>query len=558
MAKASGSLGPPNEQGLQPNQFTQTTRGGKPADLSGQTPGGSIRDLPPVSEAHVQHMQSTRAAGEHAQKMEHLGWSGEGLSDAWRPRFSGLHSMMPNVSAEKGTSAINQPHEAEPSVPVMRRWEDMSAGEQGQGREMLRRQGFGGNGRDPMEHLVQNKTDQMYRHVARNNQAGVNESASQHFYGGAPVTTSIPDEHLQKTHTEAMNQGPGKLDEMRGEISNHPTFQGATRHLSAAQQDSASRAMAGKAIADTSPNLKYYQPLKSGDTKWPNIESAQKGARAALEGGEPESGGQGFMTSRKKARDSLQHMMTSGDYDAGNMAISPKTSPFGGALVQPHSADAFTVDDVHESNSQFPGGSGGTGRSRGGDGQGFTAAKSAVYRDDAGTRVEHFADEPAAKVEGMTRQTETKKTAKGPIQVGATATSRGEAMLNTGYEGVAHRANDYASRVSNAKLGISRSVNHADNVHPAQAARWGGEQMDRTDIMPAHAHMYPVIQNHGSDHPGGRLHTMHAAASGDEGAQRLVSEHQFGQIHGNGHMPNPHLAHKYDPSRDMSRGGYLS
>ena len=291
---------------------------------------------------------------------------------------------------------------------------------------MLRRQGFGDANRTPMEHLTQNKTDQMYRHVARNNQAGVQESASQHFYGGAPVTTRIPDEQLQKTHTDAMTQGAGKLDEIRGEIKGHPTFQGATRHLSPAQQDQAAHAM-GKAVADTSPNLKYYQPLKSGEVKWPNIESAQKGARAALEGGEPESGGQGFMTSRRKARDSLQHMMTTGDYDSGRatLASSPKTSPFNGALVQPHSADAFTTDDVHESNSQFPGGGGGTGRSRGGPGQGFGASKSAVYRDAAGTRAEHFPDEPASKVAGMTRQTETKKTAKGPVQIGATGASRG-------------------------------------------------------------------------------------------------------------------------------------
>ena len=555
MAKSSGALGPANDQGLQPNQFTKATRGGKPVDLSGQTPAGNIRNLPPVSDAHIQHMQATRAAGEHAQRMETMGWSGEGLSDEWRPRFSGLHDMMPNVSAQHGTSAINQPHEAEPSVPVMRRWEDMSHAEQAQGNEMLRRQGFGDSTRTPMEHLVQNKTDQMYRHVARNNQAGVQENASQHFYGGAPVTTRISDEGPQKVHTDAMLQGPGKLDEMRDEIAAHPAFQGATRHMNPLQQDQAARAMAGKAIADTSPNLKYYQPLKSGETNWPNIESARKGARAALEGGEPETGGQGFMTSRRKARDSLQHMMGSGDYDSGNMAISPKTSPFGGALVQPHSADAFTVDDVHESNSQFPGGSGGTGRSRGGGGQGFSAAKSAVYRDSSGGRVEHYADEPAAKVEGMTRQTEIKKTAKGPVEVGATATSRGEAMLNTGYEGVAHRANDYAARMSNSNLGISRGVNYSDNVHPAQAARWGGEQMDRTDIMPSHAHMYPVIQNHGSDLS---LHTMLAAVSGDSGAQHMVSQHQFGQIHGNGYIQNPHQSHKYDPSRDMSRGGYLS
>ena len=67
--------------------------------------------------------------------------------------------------------------------------------------------------------------------------------------------------------------------------------------------------------------------------------------------------------------------------------------------------------------------------------------------------------------------------------------------------------------------------------------------------------MYPVVQNHGSDLS---LHTMRAAVSGDSGAQHMVSQHQFGQIHGNGYMPNPHLDQKYDPSRDMTGAATLA
>ena len=43
--KASAPLGEANEQGLQPNQFTKATKGGKPSDLSAQMPSGSIRGL---------------------------------------------------------------------------------------------------------------------------------------------------------------------------------------------------------------------------------------------------------------------------------------------------------------------------------------------------------------------------------------------------------------------------------------------------------------------------------------------------------------------------------
>jgi hypothetical protein len=537
-----------NEQGLAPNSFTQASRGGKPVAL----PAPQNPRMPAADESHVKHMQATRAAGEHAQNRELLGWGGhEGIRPEWQGRFSGLQEHMPNVMGQRGAPAINQPHEATPGVPVMRRWEDMSGHEQGVGKEILRQQGFGGNGRDPMEHFTQNKTDQMLRHAARNNQAGTSESATQHFYGGAPVTTKIGDETLNKEHHAAMTEGPGKLDEMRSEIQSHPTFQDATRHLSAAQQGDAARAMAGQAIADTSPNLKYYQPKKDGTTNWPNIESARKGSHAALTGGDPEPGGQGFMNNRVKAKNNLQDMMATGNYDSGTRAASPKTGPFGGALVQPHSPDAFTVADVHESGSAFPGSTH--------TGAGFGAGKSAVHRDSAGARVERYPDEPESKTDGMERSMTTKKSAKGDVQIGMAGPNRGEAYLDSGTEGLPHAMNDYAARQSHAQLGISRGTEFADNAHSSQAARWGGEQLDRTDIQPSHGHIYPVVQAHGSDHAGAQLSTMLAARKGDAGAQHLVSQHQFGQVSaGKQYQRNPHMSHTTDPSTNVQRGGYLT
>src|SRR6185312_15827693 len=101
-----------------------------------------------------------------------------------------------------------------------------------------------------------------------------------------------------------------------------------------------------------------------------------------------------------------------------------------------------------------------------------------------------------------------KKTAKGVTQIGMAGPNRGEAFLDSGTEGLPHAMNDYAARQSHAQLGIPRGTNYADNAHSAQAARWGGEQLDRPDIQPSHGHLYPVVQNHGSGHAGADLSTM--------------------------------------------------
>jgi len=76
--------------------------------------------------------------------------------------------------------------------------------------------------------------------------------------------------------------------------------------------------------------------------------------------------------------------------------------------------------------------------------------------------------------------------------------SRPEQMLAKG-GGLVHSLNDYATRSVLAEHGLSRSVNHADNVHAVQAAAWGSQQMVRRDVDVSHADQYPVVRDWGSE-----------------------------------------------------------
>ena len=65
--------------------------------------------------------------------------------------------------------------------------------------------------------------------------------------------------------------------------------------------------------------------------------------------------------------------------------------------------------------------------------------------------------------------------------------------------GTVHALNDYATRSVLADHGLSRSVNHADNVHAIQAAAWGSQQMVRKDVNVSHADQYPVVRDWGHE-----------------------------------------------------------
>jgi hypothetical protein len=609
-----------NDQGLRPNQFTQAMRGSERASL----PAPNARPtLPAANEADVAHMQRTRDAAEHARRMETLGWSGEGLSGEWRARFSGASDMYPNMQAKHGTSTINAPHQTTLSVPVGRRWEDLSGAEQDTVSEQKRREGYGGlskaqfpghyGGRaegteSPMEHYARSKEDANYRAVARNNMAGTQEDAVQHFYGGAPVTTKFDDPAHQARHNDVMTEGPRKFDDAVGQIRRSDEFaasmkeHGIPEHL----HDEAARSVAGVAVADTSPQLKFYQPRKNGTVGWPNLESARSAVHGAMTGTtpykeNPDNPGknlQGTDGNRERAKDHVLDMMRTGNFDSGLLEYSPKTSPFNGGVVNPHTADALTVRDVQEGNSEFPSGAKPAdvvkGRAstqtsemvhakngmsaklvtKGRPGNqtvtprlehsgGFNngAEKSTVWtHPETGKPVELFPDEDPSKVAGHAPKMVTRtKTAKDgtttEVSEQARGQSRGEWSTSALPEGLQHAAGDYAARQAAANMGVSRGVEYADNAHPHQATRWGGEKLDRLSYgseESAFGHHRPVHIDNGTHTP--LTDMMAAHASGD---QSHMNATQFSGLAKTRYVESPHMDNHYDPSRDMRTGGYI-
>ena len=169
----------------------------------------------------------------------------EGMSDEWRPRFSGVHDMMPNEAA-RGNSAINEPHEAEPAFPSMRRWEDMSR-RAGQGRRDAAAVGLRGCQPHP-DGAEARPGPGIDRVIGRARGGGRRGEHIQHFYGGAPVTTQVrrhPGDP-QRRH----DGGQRRLTRCAADpVTRVP---GPTRHVPAATGQRTP--WHGQAVADTSPN----------------------------------------------------------------------------------------------------------------------------------------------------------------------------------------------------------------------------------------------------------------------------------------------------------------
>lgn len=462
-----------------PNSFTKVTNRELPApSLRAQMPA----QMPEADRSRMAaaHQAATGPGGINE------GQLGYGRTGGMSPRahafVTGAHRMFPNEAAKAGTPAINEPHEAHPHVTVQRRAEDLSAPEVAKGVKTLQNYGYGHDPISELKHVQGQATDRV---IGEHAAAGVEESNSQHFYGGAPVTSDVG--HMQPAHNAGITAANDRFHAGAGRLLNHPQFQARTAGMSDQQRSDHALGTMAQATADTSPNSKWRT-----SKGWPNMEQAEESATAGLEGrrgtaGKPDAvnGGIKFVTGRvqnhAKAADRVDEMTTTGQgsHAYGDHTTSPKTMAFRGALAQPNSPDAYKVTDVHEAGVVLPGAS---------------TSKSKMYTDPTGTRkgkIGVFPDEPASASKGLTPIMKNPKTQD-------SGNARAEQMLSDSRATV-HALNDHATRHALAERGLSRGVNYADNVHHQQAAAWGSQQVRRPDVAVAHSDQYPVVRDWGAE-----------------------------------------------------------
>ncbi|MFD9947202.1 hypothetical protein ACFWYW_23950 [Nonomuraea sp. NPDC059023] len=487
------------------NTFTATTGRALPRAVNAKQFEGPAADATRMRRLH----REVTAPGGSADAQ--LGYRRpEGMSHADFTWLAGGHRMFPNTAAERGSPAINQPHEHHPEITVQRRAEDLTGPEYRKGEAVLAH--YGHDPRNPIGSLEKTHHQALDRVMAEHIQAGVNESGSQMFYGGRP-TTRLPDADLQKRHDESMMSAYGRLEQAHHNVMSHQQF---------ADNPVMARAVTNQAVADTSPNSKW----RSKDS-WPNIEQAEEAVSAAVEGRDPR-----FISGRKqnnyKVVERTLHSLSTGDpstHHYGDPYSAAKTIAFRGALADKDHADAYKVSDIHEASVVAPG---------------LPTSKSKMYTGADGKKFPYYADQPVSAVRGATpviKTTVSEKTGK-VTEKHDTGNSRPEQMLSDGKSYV-HALNDYATRRVAAERGLSRGVNYADNAHTIQAAAWGSQQMRRADVMVSHADQYPVVRDWAS-----------------EGAQSLSPEwsSHFGE-HSGMHLgaqfrPNPNTKINTNPSKD--------
>lgn len=463
--------------GQQPNSFTKVTNRELPAPTRAQMPAAMpAEDQARMRQAHVQ------ATGPGGVNEGQLGYTRpHGMSPLQFSQVMGAHRMFPNEAAKAGTPAINEPHEAHPHVTVQRRAEDLSGPEVAKGVQTLKNYGYGDN---PVEELKRVQGQATDRVIGEHAAAGVEESNSQHFYGGAPVTSHVGS--MQDVHNAGITEANDRFHAGAQRLLHHPQFQARTAGMSDDQREAHAIGTMAQATADTSPNSKWRT-----SKGWPNMEQAEESATAGLEGrsgtaGKPNAvnGGIKFITGRVqnhgKAAERVDEMSRTGQgsHAYGDHITSPKTMAFRGALAQPNSPDAFKVSDVHEGSVILPGAN--TGKSR-------------MFRAPGSSKMTAvFPDQPESASHGL------EPVNKPGSDIQKPGNSRVENMLSDSRSTV-HALNDYATRHALSERGLSRGVNYADNVHHQQAATWGSQQVRRPDVAVAHADQYPVVRDWGAE-----------------------------------------------------------
>lgn len=461
--------------GGDPNSFTDVTNRDLPApkDVRQRT-----RDV------GLQRRTRQAAVETMAEPETPMGYRMDAIDPKYRTFVTGAKHMFPNTAAERGEPAINEPHDAHPGVTVQRRAEDLSGKEVRKGMATLVQ--YGHDPKDPMESLRQVHRRAVDHAVAEHIAAGVHESSSQMFYGGS-TTTDIPNNpEAQDAHESGVMAGRDRFSEGVRNLAMHPGFKQQTAHLSHRERMSAATNLMAQATADTSPNAKW-RDRPGAKHPWPNMDQAEESAKAAVENRDPD-----FVTGRIdniiKASDRVGGALDNKDYDVhgyGDTTSAPKTVAFRGALVDKDSPDAFKVTDVHEASVVAPW---------------LDTAKAHMHAHydqngvKEGSKVPVYKDTPKSQRRGLTPLTKTTGQQGGvKKKIPEWGLSRPEAMLTEGRSTV-HALNDLATRQVLAERGLSRGVEYADNVHPAQGAAWGSQQLRRSDVNVSPADQYPVTR----------------------------------------------------------------
>ena len=305
---------------------------------------------------------------------------------------------------------------------------------------------------DPIGDLTRVHGQNLDRTMAEHNAAGVQESASQKFYGGEP-TTRIPDAALQAAHNSGVMMGRNKFLETVGNIERHPEFQANTEDLTPEARHQAAHNVTAQASADTSPQNKYREP---GTGTWPNIQQAEESAIAGIEGRDP-AHISGLPANDAKAtsrvRESLYKNPPGGNvHEYGNQVSSAKVVAFRGAEIDQDSPDAYVVGDLHEGKSTLPG---------------TSSSKAKAYMDPStGKRVMHFPDQPDSHIEGMEQVTHN-------ANGGKLALNNRAQQMQSDSKSTWHALNDLATRRALSARGLSRGVDYTDNSRPGAGGHLG-------------------------------------------------------------------------------------
>lgn len=451
--------------GGEPNTFSAVGEGRSlPAPTNVRPWKGDGRE---ASRLRARHDEATQPGGIPDAQVGYR--KPEGMTDRHFAWLSGGHHMFPNEGAERGNPAINEPHEHHPEIAVQRRAEDLAGGEYRKGAAVLSH--YGHDPKDPVGSLVDLQSRTMNRVLAEHNQAGVLESSSQKFYGGR-VNTKIPDQpDMEARHRDGVMAAQNRLRSAVDTIANHPGF-----HAS----DAAARAVVNQSVADTSPNSKFRE-----NDRWPNVEQAEEASKAGITGDSPKFVS-GRVQNNEKSAARTADMLARGQFEThgyGNPKQAVKTVAFRGALADVNHTDALKVTDVHEASVVTPGAS-------------VSKAKVYVGGGKSGNTYIH-PDSPKSATKGLTQVMIPNANRPGTMKP-KVGLARTEEMLAKG-DSYVHTLNDYATRASLARSGLSRSVNHSDNIHPAQAAEWGSQQLLRPDVNVSHADQYPVVRDWGHE-----------------------------------------------------------
>lgn len=430
-----------------------------------------------ASRLRAQHVEATKPGGVPDAQIGYR--KPEGMSDRHFSWLAGGHHMFPNEAAERGNPAINEPHAHHPEITVQRRAEDLSGGEYRKGTAVLAH--FGHDPKDPVGSLSSLHSRTLHRVMAEHNQAGVEESSSHKFYGGR-TSTEIPGQpDMDTKHYDGVNAAQMRLRDTVQTISSHPDLHAQTAHMERSDRQAAARALVHQAVADTSPNNKW----RDGEHRWPNIEQAEETVKSGITGQAPKFVG-GRIQNNDKSAGRTAEMLQSGEFEThgyGNPKQAAKTVAFRGALADVNHTDAYKVSDVHEASVIAPG---------------LSTSKSKVYvgGGKSGNTYIH-PDHPKSATKGLTQVFVPNNSREGTVKP-KVGLARTEEMLAKG-DSYVHALNDHATRRALADNGLSRGVNYSDNVHPAQAAAWGSQQMVRKDVMVSHADQYPVVRDWGHE-----------------------------------------------------------